>query len=158
MDTNQSNDRGANIPDNDPSKAMDSRKEVEEANDNKIDQDFPGYPHYPAREDIMDQRNDYTRENIDVEELGTDNGTGVSQRFLSGQKHNLSGESDRDGSAMDEAQYANDAQASGRGGDDAAAQDTQNAEIGVPQNVSNEDLGRDDLPGTHPEGEKGNGR
>jgi hypothetical protein len=38
---------------NDPSKPMDSRKEVEQSRDPKTDTDFPGYPHYPAKEDIM---------------------------------------------------------------------------------------------------------
>ncbi|HVG13706.1 MAG TPA: hypothetical protein VM935_02060, partial [Chitinophagaceae bacterium] len=71
------------IPENSPSKAMDSKKDVENSNDNKIDQDFPGYPHYPAREDIMDQRNDVTRESIDVENLpNSRNNSGVNQRFL----------------------------------------------------------------------------
>ena len=65
---NNNQDRNKNEETN-PSKAMDSKKEVERSNDPKTDQDFPGYPHYPAREDIMDQRNDFTRENIDVENL-----------------------------------------------------------------------------------------
>jgi len=64
---------------------MDSKREVENSNDGKIEQDFPGYPHYPAREDIMDQRNDITREDIDVENLpNSRNASGVSQRFLAG--------------------------------------------------------------------------
>ena len=73
------------IAEDDPSKAMDSKKEVERSKDEKTDQDFPGYPHYPAREDIMDKRNDYTKENIDVENLpNSKNITGVSQRFFAG--------------------------------------------------------------------------
>ena len=67
MKTDNTSEGRNKIPENDPSKAMDSKKEVERSNDEKTDQDFPGYPHYPAREDIMDKRNDYTKENIDVE-------------------------------------------------------------------------------------------
>src|SRR5215216_7451329 len=81
------NNKGTNRnEENNPSKAMDSKKEVEHSNDPKTDQDFPGYPHYPAREDIMDQRNDITRENIDVENLpNSRNVSGINQRFLAGQ-------------------------------------------------------------------------
>ncbi|HWJ92142.1 MAG TPA: hypothetical protein VNR87_13575, partial [Flavisolibacter sp.] len=79
MDRN--NDEGR-IPDNDSSKAMDSKKEVDQSNDEKTDQDFPGYPHYPAKEDIMDQRTDSHRVDMDVENLPSNrNATGVSQRF-----------------------------------------------------------------------------
>jgi hypothetical protein len=73
---------GGRIPENNPSKPMDSKREVENSEDQKIDQDFPGYPHYPAREDIMDQRNDFVREDVDVENLpNSRNATGVSQRY-----------------------------------------------------------------------------
>ena len=41
---------------NDPSKPMDSKREVENSNDEKTDQDFPGYPHYPAKDDILNQQ------------------------------------------------------------------------------------------------------
>lgn len=87
-DQNQDEKNTGRIPENDPSKAMDSKREVENSNDGKTDQDFPGYPHYPAREDIMDQRNDYIREDVDVENLpNSRNATGVSQRYLAGQDH-----------------------------------------------------------------------
>lgn len=70
------------IPDQNDTKAMDSRKDVEQSPDPKTDQDFPGYPHYPAREDIMSQRSGFERENMDVENLpNSRNMTGVSQRF-----------------------------------------------------------------------------
>jgi hypothetical protein len=36
-------------------KAMNEKKDVKNSNDKKIDQDFPGYPHYPAKDDIMHQ-------------------------------------------------------------------------------------------------------
>src|SRR6478609_8195041 len=75
------------IPENDPSKAMDSKREVEQSNDEKTDQDFPGYPHYPAKEDIMDQRTGSKRIDMDVENLpGNRNTTGVNQRFPAAQE------------------------------------------------------------------------
>lgn len=90
-DNNRENRIGEN-EENNPSKAMDSKREVERSNDEKTDQDFPGYPHYPAREDIMDQRNDYIREDVDVENLpNSRNITGVSQRF---QQTNNAGSAD----------------------------------------------------------------
>lgn len=79
---NNNKQEASRIPDNDPSKAMDSRREVEQSPDAKTDEDFPGYPHYPAREDIMDQRNDITRTDMDMEDMpNSRNSTGVSQRF-----------------------------------------------------------------------------
>jgi hypothetical protein len=54
---------------NDPEEAIDTPKEVEEANDEKIDQDFPGYPHYPAKEDILNPENNTGRLDLDVEKL-----------------------------------------------------------------------------------------
>src|SRR5215208_109607 len=86
MKTDNTNEGRNKTPENDPSKAMDSKQEVARSNDEKTDQDFPGYPHYPAREDIMDKRNDYTKENIDVENLpNSRNLSGVNQRFSAGQ-------------------------------------------------------------------------
>lgn len=79
--------RETNIPENDPSKAMDSKKEVEQSNDPKTDQDFPGYPHYPAKEDVMDQRSGEHRVDEDMERMSdSHNSTGVSQRFITGQE------------------------------------------------------------------------
>src|SRR6476620_3323340 len=73
------------IAENNPSKVMDSKRDVENSNDPKIDQDFPGYPHYPAKEDIMDKRTDSHRVDADVENLpNSRNAPGVDQRFLSG--------------------------------------------------------------------------
>ena len=51
---------------NDP---IDRPGEVPASNDEKIDQDFPGYPHYPAEEDIMHKGNNTGREEVDVENL-----------------------------------------------------------------------------------------
>ena len=115
-DNRNNNQDGAPIPENNSSKAMDSKREVEKSPDPKTDQDFPGYPHYPAREDIMDQRNDIHREDIDVENLpNSRNMTGVSQRF----------------SANNQAPQP----------DDNNDYDDRPEEIGAPQNVENDDLG-----------------
>ena len=54
---------------NDPDEVIDTPKEVEESNDEKIDEDFPGYPHYPAKEDILNPGNDIERVDVDVENL-----------------------------------------------------------------------------------------
>lgn len=48
---------------------MDNEEEVKKSNDEKIDQDFPGYPHYPAKEDIMNPENHTKRVDINVENL-----------------------------------------------------------------------------------------
>ncbi len=38
---------------NNPEEAMTEPKDVQESNDPKIDQDFSGFPHYPAKEEII---------------------------------------------------------------------------------------------------------
>jgi len=58
---------------NDPDEVIDTPKEVEESNDEKIDQDFPGYPHYPAKDDILNPGNNTGRVEIDVENLTRSN-------------------------------------------------------------------------------------
>lgn len=115
------------IPENNPSNAMDSKREVEQSNDAKTDQDFPGYPHYPAKEDIMNQRTDSHRVDMDIENLpSAHNATGVSQRFITAQ------ESKRTGSEpMQDEQE-----------DELSVLHSKDEEIGKPQNVSNEDLGK----------------
>lgn len=120
MASNENNSR-SNIPENSSSKPMDSKRDVEVSPDEKTDQDFPGYPHYPANEDIMDQRTGSHRVDADLENIGAGpNASGVNQRFVSGQDNERS--------------QAADLQ------DDA---DNRNEEIGLPQNVSNEELGED---------------
>lgn len=54
---------------NNPKEAIQQPEKVEEANDEKIDQDFPGYPHYPAKEDILNPENHFERVDVDVEKL-----------------------------------------------------------------------------------------
>ena len=43
---------------NDPENAMDTKEEVR-SNDRKMKQDFPGYPHNPASEDVMKPENNW---------------------------------------------------------------------------------------------------
>jgi hypothetical protein len=54
---------------NDPDEVIDTPAEVEESNDEKIDEDFPGYPHYPAKDDILNPENYTERVDLDVENL-----------------------------------------------------------------------------------------
>ena len=153
MQNNQNKERDekrtSGVPENNPSKAMDSKREVEQSNDEKTDQDFPGYPHYPAREDIMDQRNDYTRENIDVENLpNSRNNTGVNQRFLTGQNRERAEDAMIPGPATDDdldIRPGTDADVSN---DDLATLNASDAELGAPQNVSNEEMNDLDIPGS----------
>lgn len=132
MERNNDNEKSSRIPENDPSKAMDSKREVEESNDANIGEDFPGYPHYPAKEDIMDQRTDTHRVDMDVENLPSGhNATGVSQRFVTSQQ------ADRNSDLSEQSDE----------NDQLAALDARDEEIGAPQNVSNEDAGTN-IPGT----------
>lgn len=126
--------RGSDIPDFDPSKPMNSKQDVAQSPDEKTNQDFPGYPHYPAKEDIMDKSTGAHRVDADLEEMGTGpNASGVNQRFLAGQ--------DNDRSQTNELHRQD--------GNNDEILDGTNEEIGLPQNVSNDDLNRDaDLPGT----------
>lgn len=54
---------------NDPDEVINAPEEVEKSNDEKIDQDFPGYPHYPAKDDILNPENAVKRVDVDVENL-----------------------------------------------------------------------------------------
>jgi hypothetical protein len=154
----RNNDNGNNqqktkgVPENNPSKAMDSKREVEQSNDQKIDQDFPGYPHYPAKEDIMDQRTGAHKVDMDVENIASArNATGVSQRFARGQESQRNTPGGEQASEADNSDDLNiktgtDADVDD---DDLAILNSTNDEIGVPQNVSNEDLNTDlDVPGS----------
>ena len=112
---------------------MDSKRDVSRSPDEKTDQDFPGYPHYPANEDIMDKSTGAHRVDADLENRGTGpNATGVNQRFLAGQENDRS---------KGNKTISDDAEETGQPGSD--------KEIGLPQNISNEDLRRNsDLPGS----------
>jgi hypothetical protein len=131
-------------------KPMSNPRDVQRSPDEKTDQDFPGYPHYPAKEDIMDQRTDAHRVDVDVENLPNQNASRVSQRFLAGQDR------DRAKEAMTPQPGVGDDELGMREGteadvneDDLAILNSANDEIGTPQNVSNEDLNTDlDIPGS----------
>ena len=150
MERNNDENKRTSIPENDPSKAMDSKREVEESNDEKIDQDFPGYPHYPAKEDIMDQRTGAHKMDMDVENLPSSrNATGVSQRFVKG---NATGDNDRITSKQGNEDDDLNLEMGTEGDvndDDLEVLNSTDAEIGTPQNISNEDLNTDlDVPGS----------
>jgi len=144
---NNKEQRGSKIPENNPSKAMDSKREVEQSPDEKTDQDFPGYPHYPAKDDIMDQRTDSHRVDMNVEELSNArNLTGVSQRFASdnSKEGRTGGTSPQQGTDDDFADLNPRTEVTR---DNLETSDSRLSEIGIPHNVENADLGRD-TPGT----------
>jgi hypothetical protein len=151
-DRKNTSKRNTHAPESDPSKAMDSKREVEQSNDAKTDQDFPGYPHYPAKEDIMDQRTGSHKVDMDMENLaGARNATGVSQRFARTQES----QRNSDPQAQQPAGENNDDLKIRPGteadvnNDDLAALNSTNDEIGTPQNISNEDINTDlDIPGS----------
>ena len=58
---------------NDPDEAMSTPEKVEESNDNKVDEDFPGYPHYPAKDDILNPYNNVDRVDLDVDNISLSN-------------------------------------------------------------------------------------
>ncbi len=51
---------------------IDSENKVQKSKDEHIDQDFPGYPHYPAKEDVMNPQNHTERIEANVENLTHD--------------------------------------------------------------------------------------
>ena len=51
---------------------IDSENKVQQSNDEHIDEDFPGYPHYPAKDDIMNPQNHTERVEAGVENLTHD--------------------------------------------------------------------------------------
>jgi hypothetical protein len=144
--------KNKDVPENNSSKAMDSKQEVEQSNDQKIDQDFPGYPHYPAKEDIMDQRTGSHKVDMDVESLPSGrNATGVSQRFVTVQEGQLNSQGQSEPSADNNTEDLGLREGTGADvdDDDLAVLNSTNDEIGVPQNISNEDLDTDlDIPGS----------
>lgn len=148
MNNNQDKNQNPRIPDNDPSKAMDSKKEVDQSPDKKTDQDFPGYPHYPSKEDIMDQRTDTHRVDLDVENLASGrNASGVSQRFTASSDRNKS-EQPRQDTDVDTSDLGiKEGTEADVNEDDLAILNSTNAEIGTPQNVSEEELNDLDIPG-----------
>lgn len=51
---------------------IDSENKVQQSKDEHIDEDFPGYPHYPAKDDIMNPQNHTERIEAGVENLTRD--------------------------------------------------------------------------------------
>jgi hypothetical protein len=136
MNRNDMNEEPSPIPEKSSTKQMDSKQDVEKSPDNKTDQDFPGYPHYPAKEDIMGQNSGSHRVDANLEEMDTArNTTGVTQRFAAGEEAPENA-SLQQGSAEGESNSL-------------AATNSTNAEIGTPQNVTSEELNSDtQRPGT----------
>lgn len=134
MISNDEKNSQDNIPRYNPSKAMDSKREVAQSPDEKTDQDFPGYPHYPAKEDIMNQSTGAHRVDAETEDYGTGpNQTNVNQRFVAGKGN------DRSQAVDNNNEYERSLEAT----------NTTNEEIGVPQNVTNQELDKDkNIPGT----------
>ncbi|HEU0064729.1 MAG TPA: hypothetical protein VFQ58_06845 [Flavisolibacter sp.] len=152
MERKNSSERNNRIEENNSSKPMDSKRDVEQSNDEKTDQDFPGYPHYPAKEDIMDQRTDSHRVDVDVENLPNNrNRSGVSERFQQGGDKRQNAEnamSPQPGSGNDDLdiRMGNESDVND---DDLSVLNSTNDEIGTPQNVTNDDMNTDlDIPGS----------
>jgi hypothetical protein len=139
------NNESANIPESSPSKPMDSKQDVEQANDPKIEMDFPGYPHYPSKEDIMDDRTDNHRVDVDVENLpNSRNLTGVSQRFPQSNNKADDAQANQEDTSDDFSDIGPRTELTSDGLDTLG---TTNAEIGIPQNRGNDDLNKR-MPGT----------
>jgi hypothetical protein len=139
------NNESANIPESSPSKPMDSKQDVEQANDPKIEMDFPGYPHYPSKEDIMDDRTDNHRVDVDVENLpNSRNLTGVSQRFPQNNNKADDAQANQEATGDD---FSDIGPRTELTSDGLETLGTTNAEIGIPQNRGNDDLNKR-MPGT----------
>ncbi len=151
MNSNNNSQPSSNIPESTSTKPMDSKRDVEGSPDAKTDQDFPGYPHYPAKEDIMNQNSGTHRVDNDVEAMGAGpNTSGVSQRFLDGKEQQTNAASQETGTGnTDDDLHIEMGTEADVDSDDLAALNSTDAEIGTPQNVSNEDLNTDmDIPGS----------
>ncbi len=66
---NEKNHKGKNQNKSVSNQPIQSEKQVEKSNDKKINQDFPGYPHYPASEDIMNPQNHTGRVAAELDEV-----------------------------------------------------------------------------------------
>jgi hypothetical protein len=139
MATQNNNGSSSDIPEESSTKPMDSKKDVEQSPDQKTDQDFPGYPHYPAKEDIMEQGTENHRVDVDVENIpNSNNKTGVSQRYAGTGSAHEGGEESGAPSSIE-----NDPELNPRTdvvSDSLEATGSEEDEIGLPQNVDNDDL------------------
>jgi hypothetical protein len=98
----------------------------------------------------MDQRNDFTREDIDVEKLpNSRNTTGVNQRFLAGQNNERAEEARIPGPATDDELQMKPGTEADVTDDDLTALNDSNDKIGTPQNILNEEENTGlDVPGS----------
>jgi hypothetical protein len=72
------------------------------SNQQDNDNEFPGYPHYPKTEDMMDGRSDAERVNVDVENLPTFHNATTAHRLNPGTENERSAESSpSDSTAME---------------------------------------------------------
>jgi hypothetical protein len=75
-----------------PTRPMRKKEEVAKSNDDHIDQDFPGYPHQPASEDIINPKNRKDRATA-----LTDKHNGSGGAFEATEEGRDEGDDDRDG-------------------------------------------------------------
>ena len=75
-------------------KAMHKKDEVAKNPDNKIDQDFEGYPHGPAKDETINPKTKNQHETAD-----TDNKDGEKQEYEHSKKKAVKDEQESDGSA-----------------------------------------------------------
>lgn len=135
MKRNNGHDKGERT-ENNSTKPMDSKRDIEKSGDEKTDQDFPGYPHYPAKEDIMDKRTDSHRVDVDVENLARgQNASGINERYTAEQERGKTG---ADQQSFDEEQDQSGTNSAGS--DSLDTMNSKSDEIGTRQNVSNDDL------------------
>jgi hypothetical protein len=119
MTTPNDNNNASSIPETSNSKPMDSKQDVAQSPDLRIDEDFRGLQGVPAKEEMLEQSTGSHRVDEKIEEKGTGaNASGVSQRYESGNNS--------------EPQQETTPREHGLDGN--------NEERGVPHNVSNEDL------------------
>lgn len=149
MKEQEKNQEASRIPEKSTTKPMDSKQDVEQSPDEKINQDFPGYPHYPAKEDIMDQRTDSHRVDVDVENLpNSRNMSGVNQRF-GGTDNPEAEKKNPDPNADDFSDLNPRTEIGGKEKHrELDSLDSTTSEIGIPQNVDNTDLRKSDVPGS----------
>jgi hypothetical protein len=53
---------------NPKAKSLHQKEEAMKSNDNRIDEDFPGYPHHPANERIINPKNAADRTDADMDQ------------------------------------------------------------------------------------------
>src|SRR4051794_35304703 len=84
------------------SKPITTPNQVPEANSAKRDEDFPGYPHYPAQEDITNPANDTRKVDVDVENINRSTHSVRQQKASEKLQPNLQGDVSPFGTPMNE--------------------------------------------------------